>query len=97
MYARIVTVHIKPEDIEAATAIYRDSVVPAAQQQPGNVSMTLLTDRVTGKSLSIGLWTNEADLVASGSNGYLQQQFAKFGAMFTAPPTAEAFEVRVRS
>lgn len=97
MYARVVTVHIKPENSDEATAIFRDSVIPAAKQQKGYVGMTLLSDAKTGKALAVGIWESEADVQASSSSGYLQQQFAKFGSLFAAPPTHEAFEVRVQA
>jgi hypothetical protein len=97
MYARIVTVQIKPEMFDQATAIYRNSIIPAAKLQAGSVSMMLLGDRATGNAQSISVWETEADEKASAMNGYLQQQFAKLGAMFVSPPKHAAYEVWVRS
>ena len=97
MYARIVTVQIKPEMFEEATAIYRNSIIPAAKLQPGSVSMMLLGDQISGNAQSISTWETEAYEKASATNGYLQQQFAKLGAMFASPPTHAAYEVWVQS
>jgi len=96
MQARVVNVQIEPSSKDEAIALYRDSVLPAAKQQKGYKSAFLLSDPNSGKSISISLWETEADMVAGEASGYLQQQFAKFGAMFTAPPVTEHYEVNVQ-
>jgi heme-degrading monooxygenase HmoA len=99
MYARIVTVQVQPDKIEEAISIFQNSVIPAAKQQKGFISLMLLTDtdRSTGKGISVGLWETEVDLKASEASGYLQEQLAKFGGVFAAPPVQEAYEVSVHS
>jgi heme-degrading monooxygenase HmoA len=97
MYARIVTVKINPKMFEEAIAIYRDSIVPTAKEQRGNVSMMLLGDEATGKVQSISMWETEADERTSALSGYLQTQFAKLGTMMVTPPTHEAYEVWVKA
>lgn len=96
MYARVVTVQVQPGKRDEAIGIYRDSVVPAAKQQKGSKGALLLTDRNTGKGISIALWETEADMKASEASGYLQEQLAKFGAILAAPPTTEHFEVSLQ-
>jgi hypothetical protein len=44
MYARVVTVQAQPGKTEEAIAIFRNSVIPAAKQQKGFISLMLLTD-----------------------------------------------------
>ncbi len=68
-------------------------MVPAAEKQKGFRGGYLLTDRATGKGISISLWETEADMKASETSGYLQEQIAKFGGLFAGPPIREAFEV----
>jgi heme-degrading monooxygenase HmoA len=97
MYARIATVQIQPGKLDEAIRIFRDSVVPAARQQKGFKSIVLLTDRNTGKGISIGTWETEADMIANEASGYLQEQFAKFSSVFAAPPVREHFEVSVQA
>jgi quinol monooxygenase YgiN len=92
-HARVVTVQITPDRLDEAVAIYQDSVVPTAKEHNGYLGALLLTDRSTGKGVSIVAWASEADLKASDSSGYLQAQLAKFSELFTAPPTVEVFEV----
>ena len=70
MQARVVTVQIKPGRMDDAISIYRDSVVPAANQLPGSKGLRLLTDATTGKCISISLWETEADMEAGEASGY---------------------------
>ncbi len=97
MYARVTIVKIQPGKTDEATRIYRDSVVPAAKQQKGFKGIYMLTDRKTGKGISIALWQTEADMTASESSGYFQQQLAKFKDLFVAPPVSEHYEVSVQA
>jgi heme-degrading monooxygenase HmoA len=96
MYARVTIVQIKPGKTDEAIGIYRDSVVPAAKQLKGHKGGYLLTDRSTGKGISIALWETEADMKAGESSGYFQQQLAKFKDIFGAPPVREHYEVSVQ-
>jgi quinol monooxygenase YgiN len=96
MYARVVTIQIQPSKVDEAIRIYQDSVVPSAKQQKGCKSIWLLTDRKSGKGISVGLWETEADMTASETSGYLAAQLAKFGSLFTAPPITEHYEVSVQ-
>ena len=97
MYARVTIVQIQPGKVDEATRIYRDSVVPAAKQQKGFKGIYMLTDRNTGKGISIALWQTEADMKAGESSGYFQQQLAKFKDIFGAPPVREQYEVSVQA
>ncbi|HLE29970.1 MAG TPA: antibiotic biosynthesis monooxygenase [Anaerolineales bacterium] len=96
MHARVVTVQVQPGKIEETIRIYRDSVVPAAKEQKGFKGALLLTDPNTGKGVSVTLWETEADLKAGEASGYYQEQIAKFGAVFAAPPAREAYEVSLQ-
>jgi heme-degrading monooxygenase HmoA len=96
MYARVITVQIQPIRVDEAIRIYQDSVVPAAKQQKGFKNIWLLTDRKSGKGISVVLWETEADMIASETSGYLSAQLAKFGSFFTIPPITERYEVSVQ-
>jgi heme-degrading monooxygenase HmoA len=97
MYARATTSQILPDKVDEAIAIYRDSVTPAAKQQKGFKGIWMLTDRKTGKGISITLWETEADMTAGESSGFYQQQVAKFKDVFGAPPVREQYEVTVQA
>jgi heme-degrading monooxygenase HmoA len=97
MNARVVTVQILPGKTDEAIRVYRDSVVPAAKQQKGFKGVYLLTDRSTGKGVSVTLWETEADMTTGEQSGYYQQQLAKFKDIFGAPPVREQYEVSVQA
>jgi heme-degrading monooxygenase HmoA len=97
MHVRVTYVQIRPDKVDEATQLYQESVVPAAKQQQGFKGMTLVTDRASGKGISLSYWETEADMAAGEASGYYQQQLAKFGPMLVAPPTREAYEVAVQA
>ncbi len=97
MYARVITVHTQPGKIAEATAVYRDSILPAARQQKGFHNGFLLTDAVTGKGVSVTLWDTEADMKAGEASGYLQQQLGKMTNLLASPPQREALVVSAKS
>jgi heme-degrading monooxygenase HmoA len=95
MHARVTIGQMLLAKLDEAITIYRDSVVPAAKQQKGFKGLYVLTDRKTGKGLTIALWETEADMMAGENSGYYQQQVAKFKGLLSAPPVREAYEVTV--
>jgi heme-degrading monooxygenase HmoA len=97
MNARVTIVQILPGKMDEAVGIYRDSVVPAAKEQKGCKGLYLLTDRNTGKGISITLWETAADMTVGENSGYYQQQLGKFKDVFGAPPAREAYEVSVQA
>src|SRR5689334_17577043 len=97
MYTRVVIVQLSPGRTDQAITIFQDFVLPAARNQPGFKGAYLLTDRRTGKFLSFTLWESEADLSASETNGYYQEQIAKFAGVgvFAGAPVRESYEASV--
>jgi len=95
VYARVTISQGQPGKTDEVIRIYRDSVVPAGKQQKGFKGLYLLTDRKTGKGITIGLWETEADMTASETSGYYQQQVAKFKDLVGAPPAREGYEVSI--
>ncbi len=96
MYARVITAQVQPGKIEEAIGIYRNSVVPAVQQQKGCKGISLLVDRSTGKGMSLTFWETEADMVAGEASGHYREQVAKMVPTLAAPPATEHYEVAVQ-
>ena len=96
MEARVVILQIQPGKTDEAIGIYRDSVAPVAKEMQGFKAAFLLTDSNTGKGISVTLWETEADMTAGESSSYLQDQIAKFAAVFVEPPAVEHYEVSVQ-
>jgi quinol monooxygenase YgiN len=97
MYARFITASVRPDQVEAAIAIYQDSIIPAARQQPGFVSAMLLTDRSLGRATSVTIWKDEASRTAADASGFLREQIGKLAPLFLAAPTRELLDVAARS
>lgn len=97
MYARVVTGQFQPGTFEEATRMYRDSYLPAAEQQQGFKGALFLTDQATGNAMSITLWETEANMKASQDNGFLQEQLAKFAHLFASSLHQESYEVGIQA
>ena len=96
MFARLMIASINMDKLDETIKIYKESIVPAAKSQKGYKGAYLLTDRNTGKGVSITLLDSEEDSVANEQSGYLQEQVGKLKEFFTAPPVREAYEVSVQ-
>ena len=93
MFARVTNVQTKVDKLDETIKIFEESVLPAAKSQKGYRGAYLLTDRKTGKGVSISLWDSEEDAVANEESGYYQEQVSKFKDVFIAPPVREGYEV----
>jgi len=96
MFARLTIVQVKKEKLDETVKLYEESVVPAAKSQKGYRGTCLLTDRNTGKGVSIAFWDSEEDLIASEDSGYYKEQVSKFKDYFAAPSVREIYEVSVK-
>jgi len=96
MFARLTIVQMKMDKLDETIKIYKESIVPAAKSQKGYRGAYLLTDRKTGKGVSISLWNSEDDAIANEQSGYYQEQVSKVKEFFTALPVREGYEVSVQ-
>ena len=97
MYARVVTSQYQSAGkLDEGLQIFRDSMVPAARQQPGFRGALGLVDRSTSKAIAIGLRETAADMQVTESSGYLQEQFAKIMPLLEGTPTVEVYEVSIQ-
>lgn len=95
MHARVVNLRVMPRDTREMVRIYRDSVMPAAREQPGFEGAVLLTDPQTGIGISITLWASEEDREAGEASGYYRRQIRKFSDLLTETPVRKHYEVAV--
>ncbi|MCI0693053.1 antibiotic biosynthesis monooxygenase [candidate division KSB1 bacterium] len=97
MYTRVVVVQVKPDKMDEVLSIWRDSVLPVVKQLQGFKNALLLTNRETGKGISLTLWETEADMKAVESSGVFQQMLAKFTPLFAGQPVLEHYEVNLQA
>ena len=94
MVARVTRVQVRPDDVEEATRLFDESVVPAAEQEEGFMGALLLV-RADGEALSIDLCDTLEHMQANERNGFYQTQVAKFADKLVGHPTRQVYDVRV--
>lgn len=78
MFARHITVKIKPGLLDEALKMYEHSIVPESVEQKGYRGIYVLSDREKNTIVSISLWDSAEDAAANEANGYYQRQVDKF-------------------
>ena len=96
MHARILTGQAKPGQVDELIQVIRDSVTPELKREVGFKGFLLLTERATGKGISITLWETPVDLKASETSGYLQQQLDKVAPLLIEPPVIGVYQVSIQ-
>ena len=97
MYARVTIAQVQPGKMDEGLQIVRDSVIPAAKQQPGFKGLWELVDRSNNKVLAISMWETEADLKAGETSGYYQEQMAKVASLLVGSFVREIYEVAIEA
>jgi heme-degrading monooxygenase HmoA len=96
MHARVTYDPIQPGKMDEAIKVERDSILSAAKKQKGYEGLYFLTNRNTGKGMTISLWDTEADMAAAEGNGYYREQIAKLLPLVSGPAIKEHYEVNVQ-
>ena len=80
--------------IEDAVDLFRDSVVPALQEQAGYEGVYVLLSP-EGNALVLTFWSSEeeADAGIRGGRSFYAEQIEKFVTLYKAPPGRETYEV----
>jgi heme-degrading monooxygenase HmoA len=93
MYARVVTSQLQPGKKDEWSTIISDSIVPALRQQKGFKGFIMLADTDSDKCIAYSMWETEADLRASETSGFYQEQVAKLKSVLSMPPVREIYEL----
>jgi len=64
--------------------------------QKGFKGQLLLTQKDTGKAMSINLWETEADLTTFETSPIYKELLGKLGSILAGPPAGERYEVSVQ-
>ena len=96
MIARVTRFDVNADKVEESIKAFEESVIPAVKMQKGYWSGYLLTDRKTGKCISIAFWDSEEDAIADEQSGHFQERVDKGKHLFTAQPVRELYEVVVQ-
>ena len=96
MYARVVQVLLKHENIADATNYFRDSVGTALKEMSGFKNSRFLTNTRTNQCLMVTLWESEEARTAAETNGFLQNVLKEMKPYFAGQPTIDYYEVAVQ-
>ena len=93
MIARVTRYQVNVDKIDESIKAFKESVIPAVKQQKGYRSGYLLTDRKTGKCITIAFWDSEKDAIADEQSGHYQKRVDTGKDRFISPPVREIYEV----
>ena len=97
MIARVTRIQVASDKVDETIKSFKEGVIPAAKLQKGFRSAYLLTDRKTGKCISIAFWDSEKNAIADEQSGQYQRRVDMVKNLYTAPPVRELYEVAVLS
>ncbi len=95
MYARMVTARIPLEKMDDGIQLYREEILPPAEEKRGFRHAFLLTNRDNGTIVSLSLWATEEAMQASEEGGFIEQQVGKVAHLIEGQPRKETYEVSV--
>jgi heme-degrading monooxygenase HmoA len=97
MFARLGMYQFHIDKLDEAVKRYEDRVIPAMKSLKGYRGAYMLSDRRTGKGISMTLWDSEEDAIADEQSGQFQERTSWFKDFFTVPPVREGYEVNAQS
>ena len=95
MHARKGTLYPRSGRFDHVLQLLRDTVILAAQREPGFNGMLIMSNRQADKIVVITLWQSEADMLASEAGEYLQEQVSRLITHLRRPPEFEHYEIDV--
>lgn len=93
MFARSTTIAAQPSSIDAGIAYVRDEVLPALQDIPGCIGLSLLVDRGSGRCIATSAWDSE-DAMRESAEG-VRSMRDRAGQMFGGSAQVEQWEIAV--
>jgi heme-degrading monooxygenase HmoA len=82
----------RPGRFDLVLHVLRDSLIPAAEKQPGYSGMVILNNREANRIVAITMWESEAELLASTNLPYFQEQMSYMIVHLLRPPEFENYE-----
>ena len=93
MYARSTTFTDRPQAVDAGIAMVRDEVMPAVQEMPGCVGLSMLVDRSSGSCIVTTAWVSEEAL--QGSAPLVAPMRDRAQQLFGSRPEVRTWEIAV--
>ena len=93
MIGRVTTCQTTLDKLDEVIESFKEGDIPAAKSQQGFRGCYLLTDRSTGKFISISFWDSENDIIADERSGQYQRRVDFRKRLYTTPPIRALYEV----
>lgn len=93
MYARVTTVHLRPDKLDVARQLFREAMAPAIHLRYGSKGLLYLADSESGKALVITLWDSQDDMAEVYDSPSFQDSLVAMGAIMTAEPIVDTFDM----
>jgi len=93
MFARLVSTQVESNKFDEGKTIWKDKDMPLMDSVKGYRGAYLLTDRKTGKVISLTLWDREEDAIADEQSVLHQEQVDMYKGLLIGEPVAQYYEV----
>jgi heme-degrading monooxygenase HmoA len=97
MFARAVNIQFQAGKVDEASHIVQDLIVPVLKAQKGFNGQLLLTQRDSGKAVSINLWETEEDLTSFETSPLYRELMGKLAGVLLGPLSGERYKVSVQA
>ena len=93
MFARTTTVNIRPQEVDEAIRVVRDDLMDPVQRLRGNIGLSMLADRRSGRCILTSAWSDENALLDSADAiAPLRERLAALG---NGPTMVQQWEIAV--
>ena len=93
VYARTTTVQARPSAVDQAVTVMRDDVMSSIQQMDGNIGLSMLADRESGRCIVTSAWADRASMRSSAQA--VQPMRDRMAELMGGTPTIEEWEIAV--
>jgi len=96
MFARLVSAQVGSDKIDEGITIWKEKDMPLTESVKGYRGAYLLTDRKTGKVISMTLWDSEEDAITDEKSALHQEQVDMYKGLLIGEPIAQYYEVSAK-
>jgi len=93
MFARLVSAQARSDKINETIQIWKEKDIPLMKSVKGYRGAYLLTDRKTGKAISMTLWDSEEDAIADEQSALHHKQVNMYEDILIGEPIHQRYEV----
>ena len=96
MFARLVSAQVGIDKLNEGITIWKDKDIPLMESVSGYIGAYLLTDRKTGKVISMTIWDSEVDAIADEQSNLHQKQVDMYKGFLIGEPVTQYYEVSAK-